>query len=56
LWFIGVAGWVPGRVEKFPSPEGLGNFRRKFPEKMEISGNIWKYLELSGNMWDFSVK
>jgi hypothetical protein len=37
------------RVEKFPSPEGLGNFRRKFPEKVEIFGKFWKYLGKSGN-------
>jgi len=43
------------RVENFSSLEGLGNFRQKFPEKMEISGNIWKYLEMSENMWEFSV-
>jgi len=48
----------PPRVEKIPSSEGVGNFRRKFPEKVEISGNIWKYvgkLEKSGNTWQQEV-
>jgi len=49
---------TPPRVEKIPSSEGVGNFRRKFPEKVEISGNIWKYvgkLEKSGNTWQQEV-
>jgi hypothetical protein len=49
VWRPEVSTFSGTRVEKFPSPEGLGNFRRKFPEKVEIFGKFWKYLGKSGN-------